>query len=322
MKTIIFLFIIVILILSCFLVSCRNEEIPILTTTEIARITETSVLCWGNIINDGGAGITSRGVCWNSNGNPTVASVRTSDGTGPGLFVSILTQLLPNTHYYLRAYATNSAGTGYGNELSFTTHNITTGSVTDLDGNTCKIVMIGAQIWMAENLKTTRYNDNTSIPPVTGNMEWSSLSSAAYCWYNNDASTNKSTYGALYNYYAVATRKLCPSGWHVPTYAQWSEMINYLGGESVVADKLKEAGETHWIRPNAGATNESGFTALPGGGRINGTFDFIGLACAWWAATSYDAGNAWSLELDDDKVYLIKGYVSKSQGYSVRCIKD
>ena len=322
LKNIVLLIRSVFIIISAITYSCSNEEIPVLTTTELSSITTISVMSGGNIISDGGAKVIYKGVCWNSTGNPTIANGRTSDGAGVESFKSSITQLLPNTYYYLRAYATNGAGTGYGNELSFATLDITVGSVKDIDGNIYKTVSIGNQIWMADNLKTTRYNDNTSIPLVSDNNEWRSLTSPCYCWYNNDASTYRYTYGALYNWYTVATIKLCPTGWHVPTHGQWSALATYLGGESIAGDKLKEAGESHWIRPNAGASNESGFTALPGGGRTNGTFEDIGIAGGWWSSTAYDGGIAWCRELDDDQVLLITGYLSKSEGFSVRCIKD
>jgi uncharacterized protein (TIGR02145 family) len=310
------------LILTGILFSCKKEVIPALTTTEITMITASSAVSGGSITDDGGDEIISRGVCWNTSGNPTIADTRTLDGTGTGTFESSLTYLMPNTYYYIRAYATNKAGTGYGNELTFATPDLTTGYVNDIDGNTYKTIKIGSQIWFAENLKTTRYNDNTTIPIITGDSEWSSLSSPGYCWYNNDASMYKSTYGALYNWYTVSTRKLCPIGWHVPTRAQWSSMADYLGGETAVRDKIKEAGNAHWILPDAGATNESGFTALPGGSRINGVFGNIGTVGVWWSSTTDDAGNALCLELDDDILYLIEGASTKNQGFSVRCIKD
>jgi uncharacterized protein (TIGR02145 family) len=292
------------------------------TTSEITSITPTSAKCGGNITDDGGAKITSRGICWNSNGNPTIANQRSSDGTGSGSFNSNLTLLKPNTFYYLRAYATNNAGTGYGNEVGFATLDITRSSVDDIDGNTYKTVSIGTQVWMAENLKTTRYNDNTLIPLVTDNTTWDHLITPGYCWYNNDASTFKSDYGALYNWYTIATGKLCPSGWHVPTDLQWSEMATYLGGAILAGDKLKEEGEAHWTILNSGATNESGFTALPGGGRIDGSFVYIETSGAWWSATAYDAENAFCRELDNDIDELLEGYLAKSQGFSVRCIQD
>ena len=173
------------LIILSILYSCKNEEIPTLTTAEATGITTASAVSGGNITSDGGAEITSRGVCWNSQGNPTVANKTTSDGSGTGSFNSSLTQLLPNTYYYIRAYATNSAGTGYGDEQGFATLDLTVGSVNDIDGNTYKTVTIGTQTWMAENLKTTKFNDNTSVTLVTDNSEWSNLNSPAYCWYNN-----------------------------------------------------------------------------------------------------------------------------------------
>jgi len=322
MKYIIFLISSIFLILSGIIYSCRNEEIPTLTTTEITSITTTSAVSGGNIIDDGGAEITSRGVCWNTTGNPTIVNNRTLDGTGNEPFESILTQLVPDTYYCLRAYATNRSGTGYGNEHCFATMEISTGSVTDIDGNTYNTVMIGEQVWMAENLKTTRFNDNTDIPLIQGDSEWKSLITTGLCWYNNDSSTYKSDYGALYNWYAVASRKLCPTGWHVPSSAEWSEMADQLGGENAVRNKIKEPGVTHWIRPDAGATNESGFTALPGGARINGAFEGIGIAGAWWSATVHDVDYAWYLELDDDISYLLEGKSGKSQGFSVRCVKN
>jgi uncharacterized protein (TIGR02145 family) len=322
MKNITKLTIIIFLILLCTLYSCRNEDIPTLTTSGITSITTTSAVSGGNIISDGGAEITSRGVCWNSEGNPTVANKTTSDGTGTGSFNSNLMHLIPNTYYHLRAYATNRIGTGYGDEQGFATLDLARDSINDVDGNTYLTVMIGTQTWMAENLKTTKYNDNTSIPLVTDNSEWNNLNSPGYCWYNNDALTYKSDYGALYNWYTVATMKLCPSGWHVPTDDQWLILETYLGGESVAGDKLKETGQTHWIISNAGVTNETGFTALPGGGRVDGAFTSIGLAGAWWTSTAYDTQNALCYELDADIVELLSGNLSKRLGFSVRCIKD
>lgn len=136
--------------------------------------------------------------------------------------------------------------------------------VLDTDGNIYHTVVIGNQVWIVENLKTTRYNDGTSIPLVTGNTEWINLTTPGYCWYDNDI-TNKETYGALYNWYAVQTNKICPAGWHVPSDSEWTALTDFLGGESTAGGKLKEAGTMHWDSPNTGATDESGLTLLPGG---------------------------------------------------------
>ena len=138
--------------------------------------------------------------------------------------------------------------------------------IADADGNTYKIIKIGDQVWTAENLRTTRYNDGTEIPLVTDYTAWTNLTTPSYAWTNNDIG-NKSVYGALYNWFVVKTCKLCPSGWHVPTDAEWTILENHLGGISVAGGKMKETGTEHWFAPNTDATNESGFTALPGGWR-------------------------------------------------------
>lgn len=141
-----------------------------------------------------------------------------------------------------------------------------TNSVKDIDGNKYKTIKIGTQIWLSENLKTTTYNDGTAIPLVKNYDAWAELSTQAYCWYNND-STNKEVYGALYNWYAVNTKKLCPEGWHVPSDEEWTELRTYLGDKGNAGLALKESGTSHWKSPNSDASNTTGFTGLPGGYR-------------------------------------------------------
>lgn len=190
--------------------------IPELTTNTISNIVATTAQCGGTITSDGGTTITACGVCWDTVQTPTMADNITIEGTGLGSFTSSLTGLTAYTIYYVRAYATNNVGTGYGNILSFTA-----GNVTDIDGNVYQVVSIGKQLWIKENLKTTHYRDGSAIPNVTVNSAWVALTTGAYCWYNNDEATYKNTYGALYNWYAVAdSRNLCPTGWHIPTYAE------------------------------------------------------------------------------------------------------
>jgi uncharacterized protein (TIGR02145 family) len=201
-----------------------------------------------------------------------------------------------------------------------------TDSVTDVDGNVYHAVTIGTQTWTVENLKTTKYNDGTAIPLVTDSAAWSNLTTGAYCWYNNDATTNKATYGALYNWYAVNTGKLAPAGWHVPTDAEWSTLSAYLGGDNVSGGALKEPGTTHWYSPNTGATNSSGFSALPGGYRgyrgYNGNFDYIGDVGHWWSATENDASCAYYRYLFYDLNFLFRDNYFKSYGFSVRLLRD
>ncbi len=195
-------------------------------------------------------------------------------------------------------------------------------SVKDYEGNTYNTVKIGNQCWLRENLKSTKLNDSTSIPNViSGGTTWAGLTTPAYCWYNNDYATYGSVYGALYNWYTVNTGKLCPLGWHVPSDAEWTQLSDYLGGEGIAGGKLKEAGTTHWNSPNTGATNTSGFTALPGGGQL---YDFgqLGDLGNWWASNSLDIENAWTIDLRSyNSEILIDGNIKKI-GFSVRCVKD
>ena len=200
-------------------------------------------------------------------------------------------------------------------------------TVNDIDGNVYKTVKIGNQIWMAENLKTTKYNDGTAIPLVTDNAAWINrdsiaLTTPAYYWYDND-STYKNTYGALYNGFAVKTGKLCPTDWHVPTDAEWSELTTYLGGEDVAGGKLKETGTDHWQSLNKGATNETGFTALPGGYRtMNGKFYYINGGSGWWSSTKYNSTYAWSRGMHSDTDHVSRGANELPNSLYVRCLKD
>jgi uncharacterized protein (TIGR02145 family) len=195
-------------------------------------------------------------------------------------------------------------------------------TITDIEGNVYNTVKIGNQIWMKENLKTSKYSDGEEIPLVTDKTDWDNLTSPGYCWYENTDSIG-TTYGALYNWYCVNTGKLCPGGWHVPMDEEWTVLTTYLGGEEIAGGKLKESGTNHWENQNAGATNESGFTALPGGYRnYNGTYDNIVNFGYWWTATEKDAVYARNRYM----FYLYPNVYSylrrKDIGYSVRCVKD
>ena len=195
-------------------------------------------------------------------------------------------------------------------------------TVKDQDGNIYKTVKIGTQTWMAENLKTTKYSDGTAIPIVVDNAAWLALNAAAYCWYDND-STNKNTYGALYNGYAVNSGKLCPSGWHVSSDEEWTTLISVLGGEDKAGGKLKESGEAHWSKPNTGATNESGFTALPGGSRYsNGFFFTIKNLGYWWSTIESKTLNGWYRSMYNRNTVVSRNYYDLTNGFSVRCVKE
>jgi uncharacterized protein (TIGR02145 family) len=295
--------------------------VPTLTTTEVLSVTLTTASSGGNITDNGGGKVTARGVCWSTTTSPTVALAKTTDGTGSGIFSSAISLLSANTVYYVRAYATNMTGTGYGPEVLFKTSYST---LPDADGNSYFTVVIGTQIWTRENLKTTKYRDGTPIPNVSDNNTWSSLPTGAYCWDNNDIA-NKNIYGALYNWIAITDSKgLCPTGWHVPTDGEWTTLTTYLGGTSVAGGKLKEAGNTHWYS-NSGATNESGFTALPGGYRYSsGGYSYPGSYGYWWSATENisNVTNGYYRLIYYYNASIYGSDISKASGLSVRCIKD
>jgi uncharacterized protein (TIGR02145 family) len=297
--------------------------LPTLTTIGLKSVTLTTATGGGNISNEGGIPVTVRGVCWNTTGSPTIADSHTSDGNGAGIFASTLTDLTLNSTYYVCAYATNSLGTAYGSVVEFKQME----PVLDSDGNAYSIVTIGTQIWMGENLKTTTFNDGNVIPTETAGNLWASLTTPAYCWYDNDETSYKSSYGAIYNWYAVNTGKLCPAGWHVPTDVEFTELITYLGGDKIAGGKLKEAGTSHWNSPNYAATNASGFAALPAGGRYNyysegGAFRDLGYYGYLWSSTSSNTSNALSRDMGYNLELVNKGEYSQKDGESVRCIKD
>jgi uncharacterized protein (TIGR02145 family) len=510
---------VILIILPIFLIhSCKKEEKPTLTTSAITNITGTTATSGGTITNEGSGTVISRGVCWSIGSTPTISNSKTVDGAGAGSFISNMSSLNVATTYYVRAYATNSVGTGYGMAMSFSTMgkaptaltnsatNITTssatlnglinanylstvvtfeygtttnygnsltisqnpitgnidtavsanasgllggtvyhfrvktvnsigtiygddmsfttlgqlptastqaatnilqttttlngivnpnylqttvtfeygtttnyssiisaeqnpvsdnsnvsvtaningltvatiyhfrvkavnslgtsygndmtfitkGPITDIDGNLYNTIIIGTQVWMVENLKTTKYSDETKIAyPGSDNIAWQNNTAGAYAWYNNDSATYKATYGALYNWYAVNTSKLCPIGWHVSTNADWTTLANFIGGDNIAGGKLKETGTTHWNSPNTGATNETGFTALPGGYCLQDeTFVSIGYDGIFWSSTVIDAYTAWFWAMDRSTIALGMADCDKTRGLSVRCVRD
>ncbi len=299
--------------------------LPTLTTNNvISQITTAS--SGGNITENGGSIIAARGVVWNTSGTPTISDNKTTDGSGTGSYVSNLTSLSPSTIYYVRAYATNSTGTAYGNQQTFTTSTLSP-PVTDIDGNTYNTVQIGTQVWMSENLKTSRYRNGGSIPYVVGNTDWQALRTGAWSYYDHDAA-NDAIYGKLYNWYTTLGDTLCPTGWGVPTDAEWTILTDYLGENGAGGGKMKSIGTNYWQAPNSGATNESGFSALPAGYRDSsgdgGSYD-IRLAAFFWSATESRTLYAWDRRLYAGSSYVDRYYsvyYPKSSGFSIRCLKD
>jgi uncharacterized protein (TIGR02145 family) len=315
--------------------SCSKDNIyAVLTTTEVTEITQTSATTGGDITNDGGLSVTARGVSLFKE-NQTTELSRTEDGTGSGSFVSRISGLEPNTVYHVKAYATNSEGTFYGLGKSFATRFGGFGStLTDQrDGNIYQTVTIGNQVWMAENLKYL-----PSVYPGT------SSETNQYYYVNGYNGTNVAeakstinynTYGVLYNWPAAmegslsstanpsGVKGVCPIGWHLPSDAEWTELTLYVGGEIGTADKLKERGEAHWGPIwSLSATNETGFTAIPGG-FCNGSFFlepyYSGI---WWSATLDTNSYSRSMSLYYANNNIARNHSWKQLGLSIRCVKD
>ena len=316
------------------------STLPTVVTTNISNVTSNSAVSGGNVLSDGGSPVTARGIVWSTNPNPTVSlSTITNNGNGLGIFSSTLNGLVSKSTYYARAYATNSVGTGYGNEISFTTSDITnvmgipcagTPTVKDIDGNSYNTVQIGTQCWTKENLRVSKYRDGSIIPldesgGTSGNSSaqiWSNRTTGARTVFGHNPA-NLALLGYLYNWYAISDPKgLCPSAWHVPSDAEWTTLTTFLGGESVAGGKMKSISTTYWNLSNVAPTNESGFSTLPGGYRVNdGSFNNINLNAFFWSATELDKNDAWHRYLNyNDNVFV--NYFNKSFGASVRCIKD
>jgi uncharacterized protein (TIGR02145 family) len=313
-----------------------------ITTAAVSEISSNAATTGGNITNDGGNPVTQCGVCWSTSPNPTTNDNITNNGNGLGSFTSNLSGLSSSTTYYLRAYAINSAGIFYGNEVTFTTPNeantsthscgaenvhnpnLSYGSMTDQDGNIYKTIVIGNQEWMAENLKTSIYRNGDPIPNVSDAVQWTGLSTGAWCFYNNE-SQNDCPYGKLYNWYTVADpRYVCPNGWHIPTDAEWTTLTSFLGGEGDAGGEMKSTGGQYWFSPNTDATNESGFSALPGGVRdsTNGNFYGIGNRGCWWSSSEFVLSYASYRFLYYNFGFALSDFYNKRIGFSVRCLRD
>ncbi len=326
-----------ILIITSLSYCSKEEEEPIpedktyvlgqtffLTTDRVNYITCVTARTGGQIIENegcGGSGVyTDAGVCWNTTPNPTTADYRTTSfgveviGTDQKHFHSTLTSLKSGTTYYVRSFATNSEGTIYGNELSFTTPDLAYASVSDLDGNIYRTIQIDTQTWMAENLKTTRYNDGSPICTGTGDPDkywsayWFGSEEGAYCWYDFDTK-NKDTYGAIYNWHAAKADKLCPTGWHVPTYSEWTSLITSMGGG------VTETNETAYFWLLEERIKESGFNPASGAG-LHGLAGFWSSdnGSWWWTATQNQARIV--------SLTFMGGLESTFEGYNVRCLKN
>lgn len=201
-------------------------------------------------------------------------------------------------------------------------------NITDIDGNVYSTITINSQTWMQKNLNVNHYKNGDVIPQVINGNLWANLTTGAWCYYENNTA-NGPIYGKLYNWYAVTDpRGLAPNGWHIPSDNEWTMLTNYLGGELVAGGKMKETGFAHWLDPNTGATNTSGFTGIPIGCRWwqGGIFTSYGNSnSTWWSSTQYDAENAWQRGLNFSTVVVYRDnshIFKKTMGLSVRCVKN
>ena len=311
-------------------INFSTVSLPVVTTTAVSGVLSTQATSGGNVTSSGGGSVTARGVAYGTSQNPTTLGLTTVNGSGTGVFTSSMAGLSPTTLYYVRAYATTSAGTAYGSQVSFTTSAVPficgTNTVSDVDGNVYNTVQIGAQCWTQSNLKVSKYRNGDNIPTGLSNTDWQSTTAGAYAIYDNNP-VNDGLYGKLYNHYAVMdNRGLCPTGWHVPTDGEWTTLENHLGGWSVAGGALKSTATQPtpggWLSPNTGATNSSGFSAGPGGVRSHyGAFFNFGHG-SWWSS-SLSGTYAWSRRL---VTYYGNGvdrtFNNRSNGFSVRCLRD
>ena len=317
--------------------------IPTVITNNVIDIVATTASCGGNVTSDGGSSVTARGVCWSTSQNPTISNSHTADGSGTGTFTSFLADLFPSTTYYVRAYATNSEGTAYGNQVNFTTSFLCgTSRITDYDNNTYNTVQIGDQCWMKGNLRTTHYANGTSI--ALG----SSTSSTTAYRYNPSDNSNVYTYGYLYNWPAVmhesnsstsnpsGVQGICPVGWHIPSSAEWTQLINYVGSQDTytcdnnsynIAKALamtsgwNSSSNSCAIGNMPSDNNSTGFSALPAGIYL-GWYYYFNQYAYFWTATQYNSSNARNIYLYYNGTGVYSSNNNKDNAYSVRCLRD
>jgi uncharacterized protein (TIGR02145 family) len=301
------------------LASCHKDEVVNFDPLEISSVTSSSAELRGYVTSSDEIQLLKIGICFDSNPNPTTSNNKVEGDLTDSIVVT-LNSLFPNTTYYVRGYAETSLGIQYGDEIIFKTFRGET--ITDVDGNIYNVISIGNQTWMKENLKVTHYMNGDPINNAGDVAEWLNLTSGAYCNYKNSESYG-SAFGRLYNWYAVNdVRNLAPKGWHVATSHDWIELDFFMGGINS-GGQLKEKGTVHWTSPNYGATNSSGFSALPGGGCYKGQgFDQSGLISSWWVSNEAfaDIANYRSVYFNEN--FLGQSYAPKSSGFSVRCVKD
>lgn len=322
----------------------QELTVPRVETANVSGVTEHTAFTGGVIRDDGGSEIISYGVCWDTLPDPTIEGIHRAFSEGTSPFSTTIKQLELRTIYYVRAFAINSTGLAYGNEVMFRTNDT---PVTDIDGNVYPTIVIGEQVWMGRNLAVTRYANGSDVPFTPEDEWWDSLhvDEKGFCYFNNDPG-NADSYGALYTWSAAVNgvndvdpelepiQGVCPDGWHLPSDGDWKELEIYLGMSEQTADstgwrgniagKLKSTARDSWLIPNEGATNETRFSALPAGDRFpEGEFFNLHFSTFYWTSSNYNQNNAWARALGYYVTTMYRGHAdSKEYGFSVRCVRD
>ena len=295
-----------------------NELESAVTTLSASNITYSSATIGGNIESDAGDPVVEKGFCWSSLPNPTVEGVKIVSGKGIGSYTYELTGLSDGVNYYVRTYLINSKGVKYGNQIVF---NTLSKPVKDVDGNSYNTVVIGSQVWMAENLRTSSYKNGSKIFFASEESEWYSSQVGTYCFQCHEPEYD-AIFGKLYNKYIAKSQDVCPTGWHLPSSQEWNQLLDDLGGENVAGGKMKKVATDLWISTSEGATNSSGFSGLPGGhyvsvgSNIGCNSSNIAYSGYWWSSNN----QIYELNASRDNVNITTAL--PTYGYSIRCVRD
>lgn len=335
------------------LTSCTTSDLSsVVSTGELSEVTTTSAICSGSILSSAGSAVIDCGICWSTTPDPTINGNAVSSFNKSGSYTCSISDLIPDMSYHVRAYAVTTEGTVYGNTIILTTPteagtlpstlnpDLNYGKATDIDGNEYHTIVVGAQTWMVENLRVTKFRNGEIIPSVTDNTKWQQLKTAAQCTYNNNTEVNSiRKFGRLYNYFAVKDAgNLAPEGWHIATAMDWEELEDYLKYNQGVSKSLAQAmtSKTDWSESTFSgavgtpdsetfmmANNTSGLAALPSGLRADyGQFTGVGVYCAWWVMNEVDGNNAGFRSLNNYGTTIGINYYNQTFGLSVRCVKD
>jgi uncharacterized protein (TIGR02145 family) len=307
---------------------------PNIITTSVNNITENSVVISAEIITQGNMNPIIRGFVIGEMPYPTTYNIVKQDNNFTTIFYKNISNLKHSTTYYVRSFIHNEYGTFYGNQLSFETQTkqnlvffnegVDYGQINDIDGNFYKTVIIGDQEWMAENLKVTKFNNGIEIQNIQDPSDWNGDIFPKWSYYENNIHYRE-PFGVLYNWYVVGNlqNNVCPIGWKVPAKEDWEVLVNYLGGSNEAGGKLKEATFNNFKEPNSGATNSSGFTAIPGGfRRRNGEFSVLYYSCGFWTKSQLNSNESWYYFLKYNSNAIENNVYTKKRGYSIRCIKE